>query len=140
MMPANAFIGKPDTPTEDELRAELGPSKALWDQLVAELADEHRVATQEWNSYSRKAGWALRLKRGERTIVYFSPCRGCFRASFALGDKAVKAAHQSGLPPRVIKIIDDAKRYAEGTAVRIDVKTPKDLVIVKKLAAVKLDN
>jgi len=59
---------------------------------------------------------------------------------FALGDKAVQAACQSRLPQQVIMIINEAKRYAEGTAVRIDVKKPKDVDIVKRLTAIKLDN
>jgi hypothetical protein len=139
MAVTNAFVGKPKQPTESELRAELGASKALWDELVDDLAKEHKLA-REWNCYSKKAGWSLRLKRGERNIVYLSPLRGCFRASFALGDKAVQAARQCGLPPRVIKIIKEAKRYAEGTAVRIDVNSPEDLLIVKKLAVIKLDH
>jgi hypothetical protein len=133
----NAFIGKPKKPTESELASELGPSKALWDELVDDLAKEYRLA-REWNCYSKKAGWALRLKRGDRNIVYLSPLRGCFRASFALGDKAVQAARQCGLPLRAIEVINEAKRYAEGTAVRIDVQGTEDVGIVKKLAAIKL--
>jgi hypothetical protein len=133
---ANAFVGKAECPSERELAAELGPAKALWDQLLAALADDCDV--QEWKSYSPKAGWALRLKHGKRAIVYLSPSAGCFMASFALGDKAVAAARESGLPARALKIVDEAKRYAEGTAVRIDVRGPGDLEIVKKLAAVKL--
>ena len=139
MLP-NAFIGKATKPSESELAAELGAAKTLWDELVKGLASEHKIDGQEWNSYSRKAGWALRLKHKERNIVYLSPHRGCFTASFALGDKAVQAARHSGLPPQVLKIIDEAKRYAEGTAVRIEVKTGKDVAVVKKLAAVKLGN
>lgn len=139
MLP-NAFIGKRDRPTEDELAAELGATKALWDRLVGDLAEECSITIQEWNSYSPKAGWSLRLKKSERTIVYLVPCRGCFRAAFALGDKAVQAACRSKLPPKVITTIKGAKRYAEGTAVRIDVTRPGDLAIVKKLAAVKLEN
>ena len=135
----NAFVGKPKPPTESELKAELGASKALWDELVDGLAKEHKLA-REWNSYSKKAGWALRLKRGERNIVYLSPSRGAFRASFALGDKAVQAARACGLPKPVIKLIQEAKRYAEGTAVRIDVNGPADIAIVKQLAAIKLDH
>lgn len=139
MLP-NAFIGKPQEPTDEDLAAALGPAKALWDQLLADLAEEYNVTTPEWKSYSKKAGWALRLKRGERTIVYLSPCHGCFTASFALGGKAVEAARQSGLPQRVIKIINEARRYAEGTAVRIDVNGPKEVDIVKRLAAIKLEH
>ncbi len=139
MLP-NAFIGKPEKPTDAELAAVLGPSKALWDRLLADLADEHGIAVQEWNSYSSKAGWSLRLKRQKRTILYLTPCQGSFRAAFALGDKAVEAARGSGLPRRVIRVIDEAKRYAEGTGVRIDVGGPRDIAIVEKLAAVKLEN
>ena len=135
----NAFIGKPKKPTESELASELGTSKALWDELVDDLAKEYRLA-REWNCYSKKAGWALRLKRGDRNIVYLSPFRGCFRASFALGDKAVQAALASGFPKPVIKLIQEAKRYAEGTAVRIDVNEPEDISIVKQLVVIKLEH
>jgi len=137
----NAFIGKSEMPTDDDLAAELGRSaKALWDRLLAGLAERHNIVTQEWNSYSPKAGWSLRLKRDKRAILYLSPCRGCFRASFALGGKAVEAARGSGLPQRVIQIIDSAKRYAEGTGVRIEVNGPADIAVALKLAAIKLAN
>jgi hypothetical protein len=139
MLP-NIFVGKAKKPSDSELAAELGPAKMLWDQVVTGLAKEQEIDTQEWNSYSKKAGWSLRLKHKERNIVYLSPHRACFTASFALSDKAVQAARESGLSPPVLKIIGEAKRYAEGTAVRIEVKTSKDLAVVKKLAAVKLEN
>jgi hypothetical protein len=139
MLP-NAFVGKTQKPTDIEVSTELGSAKKFWDQLVSELAKQHGVDTQEWNSYSKKAGWSLRLKRKDRIIVYLSPHRGCFTASFALGDKAVEAARRSGLLPEVIKIIDGAKRYAEGTAVRIEVKDDKDVTSVVRIAIAKLDN
>jgi hypothetical protein len=96
------------------------------------------LTVQEWNSYSRKAGWSLRLKRKDRNILYLTPCEGCFFVSFALGDKAVEAARQSRLPQRVIRMINEARRYAEGTGIRIEMKKPKDIEIAKQLAAIKL--
>lgn len=137
-MLANAFVGNATKPTDAELAAALGPAKTLWDQLLNGLAARCKVDVREWSSYSRKAGWSLSVKHKQRVIVYLSPCQGCFRASFALGGKAVQAARQSGLPPGVIKIIDQARRYAEGTAVRIEVKAAKDLAVVEKLAAIKM--
>ena len=139
-MSPNAFIGKTEQPTDGELTAALGPAKALWDQLIDDLADECGVVDQEWNSYSRKAGWTLRLKREQRNIVYLSPCEGCFRVSFALGDKAMRAARAAKLPQRIVKIMNEAPKYPEGTGVRITMKTPKDLAAVKMLAAIKLAN
>ena len=125
MLP-NAFISKTQKPTDKE--------------VVTDLAVEHGVDTQEWNSYSKKAGWSLRLKRKDRVIVYLSPHCGCFTASFALGDKAVQVAKRSGLSPQVIKIINEAKRYAEGAAVRIEVKAAKDVTSVIRIAIAKLEN
>jgi hypothetical protein len=88
MLP-NAFIGKQDEPSAAELDSALGLAKPLWDRLVAILADELGIADHEWRSYSLNAGWSLRLIRQKRVIVYLSPSRGSFMASFALGDKAV---------------------------------------------------
>ena len=104
------------------------------------MAAQLGVPVQEWNSYSVKAGWSLRLKRAKRTIVWMSPCEGCFRVMFILGDKAVAAARQSGLPARVLRLIDEADKYPEGTGIRLLIKTPRDLPSVKKLAAIKLAN
>jgi uncharacterized protein DUF3788 len=139
-MLANAFIGKSHQPSDRELAEVLGSSAKLWNQLVSDLARENGVDTQEWTSLSKKYGWSLRLKLEKRNIVYLSPHSGCFTASFALGDRAIHAARAGGLPVSVIKLIDEAKRYAEGTGVRIDVKGAKDIAIVKKLAAIKLQN
>lgn len=71
-MLANAFIGKTRKPTEDELSTELGPTKVLWDRLVAVLAAEHEVTIREWKCESANAGWSQRLKRAKRTIAYLS--------------------------------------------------------------------
>lgn len=136
-MPPNAFIGKPKPPTAAELTAALGPAKPIWDELIADL-QQAGVADREWNTYSLKAGWSLRLKRKGRNIVYLAPCQGCFRAALILGDKAVQAARGSKLPLRTAKILDAAPRYPEGTGVRLEIKKPKDIEMVKQLAAIKL--
>ena len=137
MLP-NAFIGLAARPDDVQLTAALGSSRGAWDRLVADLAADCDV--EEWKSYSPKAGWALRLMRGKRAIVYLSPGNGGFTASFALGDRAFEAARSAALPAKIVQIIREAPKYAEGTAVRIDVKTVRDLPAVRKLAAIKLAN
>ncbi len=114
----NAFIGKLEQPTADELTAALGPAREHWDQLLARLAAELNLV-EEWNSYSPKSGWALRLKVKKRNIVYLAPCCGAFRVTFVLGDGAVEAARRSTLPRRIVRIIEEGTRYPEGTAVRL---------------------
>ena len=135
-MSPNAFIGRTKPPTDAELSAELGAARALWDELLTELA----LPIQEWNSYSPKAGWSMKLKLKKRTIVWMAPCQGCFRVAFILGDKAVNAAREAKLPAKILKLLDEAPRYPEGTGVRLEIAARKDLAAVKKLAEVKLAN
>jgi hypothetical protein len=52
----------------------------------------------------------------------------------------VAAARIAKLPPSTRKLIEESKRYAEGTAVRIEVHDAKDANIVKTLAKIKLEN
>jgi len=47
MMLTNAFIGKIKKPTNSELTQALGPAKTLWDQLLAELAEQFNLIDQE---------------------------------------------------------------------------------------------
>ncbi len=139
MLP-NAFAGHTKRPTELRLASVLGLADALWHGLITELKRDLALDAEEWNSSSVKAGWALRLQRKKRNIVYLGPRTGWFLASFVLGDKAITAARKSKLPPRVLKIIDQAKRYPEGAAVRIEVHEAKDADVVKTLAKIKLEN
>jgi hypothetical protein len=139
-MPDNAFIGKPEPPIEPELAEALGPAKKLWDRFVKNLARKHGVTEEEWKAYSKNSGWTFRLKREGRTIVYLSPYRGSFLAAFTLGDRAVAGAHDSDLPEWVKETIREASRYAEGTAVRIEVKQAKDVAAVEALAVIKLEH
>jgi hypothetical protein len=109
----NAFVGHTEQPSDKEVAAVLGPNAELWDQVIGLLATQG-AAEQAWKSGSPKYGWSLRLKTHGRTIIYLTPCNGCFRASFVLGDRAVAAAHQGNLPKRVVKAIDEAPRFSEG--------------------------
>jgi hypothetical protein len=134
----NAFIGKTAQPSSDELDSALGSSAIVWDQLIDWLEKEHGVNIQEWNSYSIKSGWSLRLKLKKRTIVWLAPCQGCFRVAFILGDRAIEATKQIDLPAEVAAAIAQAPKYPEGTGIRLVVKRASDLIAIRKLAAIKL--
>ncbi len=137
---SNAFAGLRQAPKPHELTAALGDCEKLWNQLLAELKPACSIDAMEWKSYSPKAGWSLRLKRKNRIIVYLSPGNAAFLASFALGEKAIAIAKQSKLPSDVVELIENAKRYAEGTAVRIHVRTAQDIATVRALAIAKVSS
>jgi len=60
--------------------------------------------------------------------------------SFVLGNRSVATAKASNLSKAVLKVIEDAPKYAEGTGVRLIVRKAADLVPVKILTQIKLDN
>ena len=136
--PENAFIGWTSAPTEAELARALGAAKPLWDRIVSDLAVECGADVREWNSYSPKSGWALRLKLRKRVIVYLAPCTGCFRAAFTLSDRAIAAARAAKPGNRLQRLLDAGQRYPEGTAVRLEIHRASGLALVKKLAAIKV--
>jgi len=134
-MEPNAFVGKKTKPTSRELAQALGPAYLLWQKLIDDLE-----LTPEWNSYSPKAGWSLKLKQKTRTILYLGPCKGCFRAAFVLGEKAIAAAKAEDLPEHVRKLIAGAKKYPEGFAVRFEPVMDDDIPPIATLAHIKLKN
>ena len=136
----NAFIGQREQPKPEDVAAVLGSTAALWEAIIHWLAEEQQVSEQEWKSLSPKYGWTLRIKANHRTIVYLGPCRGCFRASFILADRAVASALQADLPKAVIQAIKEAPHYAEGTGVAFNVRHAGDLAPLRQLIQIKLAN
>jgi hypothetical protein len=139
-MKPNAFVGRTASPTDADLAAVLGAAKPHWDRVVVEMAQELGLPEREWKSYGVKYGWALRLKRGKRNIVHLSPCLGCFSVLFILGDRAVTAARASRLGRSAVKLLDEAPRYPEGTGIRLEVRGPRHIPLIEKLARIKLAN
>jgi len=136
----SAFDDKSKEPQAADLRSTLGRSSGHWDSLEAHIAADFAPLEKTWTFAGAKWGWSLRLKQKKRTVLYMTPCSKHFLVGFALGEKAVKAAHAAPLSEPVLAIIDGASKYAEGRGVRLIVKTKKDLAAVKALAAVKMAN
>src|ERR1051326_6871687 len=121
-LPANAFIGRATKPRDADVAAALGNAKKLWDRVVAELAEEYALKP-EWNSFSVKYGWSLRMKKKDRNIVYLGAYEGGFAAQTILGEKALAAA-RANLPAAVFA---GAKKYPEGTAIRVEMRSAADV-------------
>ena len=136
----NAFAGRNVAPSARELKSALGPAFSLWQALINNLKSDLDLDSQEWNRSSTKSGWALRLQLKKRNIVYLSPGNGAFLASFALSGKAIEDLKHSDLPAEFLKSIAIAKRYAEGTAVRIEVHHKEDTDLVRAVARIKAAN
>jgi Protein of unknown function (DUF3788) len=137
-MALSIFDDKSKPPKDGELAMALKESFVFWNELKKLIALRFKPLSTEWGYASKTTGWGMRLKNKDRTVLYMTPCEGYFLASFALGEKAVKAAHEDDLPVSVLKIIDNAKKYAEGRGVRLEVRNGRDVRNVEKLAAIKM--
>ena len=137
-MALSAFDDKSKRPQEEDLQVTLGSTYPQWNDLKNLITTTYAPVSVEWGFASKSTGWGLRLKCDNRAILYMTPCKGYFLASFALGEKAVKAAHESDLPASVLAVIDGAKKYAEGRGVRLEVRSAEDVRNIEKLAVVKM--
>ncbi len=136
----SAFDDKSKKPGAKDLEEMLGRTSMHWDDLRTHIAAEYDPLDETWTFAGAKWGWSLRLRQKKRTVVSLVPRKKHFLVAFALGEKAVKAAHDSRLPDSILAVIDDAEKYPEGKAVRIEIRNKKDREIAKKLAAIKMAN
>lgn len=139
-MALSALDDKSQIPTESDLAVVLGPAKELWDELCESLASEFPPLTQKWSYSGKQWGWSLALQQKKRTIVYLTPSEAFSYAGFALGEKAVVAARQGGLPPSVLQVIETSRKYAEGRGVRLEVRTAEDIGHIVEIAAAKMSS
>ena len=137
-MALSVFEDKSTPPTEDALHAALGTTTPWWLELIARIGARFSPVDETWGFSGKSTGWGLRLKHGERTILYMTPRDGHFLVSFALGEKAVKAAHERALPAGVLSAIDRAPKYAEGRGVRFEIRAGEDLAAMEALAEIKM--
>src|ERR1039458_5434550 len=77
-----------------------------WRQGCRSCAPQHASPNSRQDRRGRQAVSDLK-----RNILYLGPCRGGFRVTFVLGDKAVEAERHSTLPRTVVRIVEEGKRY-----------------------------
>lgn len=136
-MPLSAKKSPP--PSDADITAALGPSRSLWDDLRQQVSRDFGPLTEEWVFSGRKHGWALRLKRRDRAVLYLKPLEQSFRVSLALGPRAVEGARRSKLSAPILRLIDEAVQYPEGRAVRLEIRSRRDIRVALQLVAIKLD-
>ena len=139
-MAASIFDDKTMKPTPQKLARALGESNGLWKEIKKHLKAEYGELTEDWKFYGGKSGWILKTLRKKRNLFFFIPLEGGFKVSFVFGDKAVAAAEESDLPKELVKTLKNARKYAEGRGLQIEVKRPVDVDSIEKLVEIKIKN
>ncbi len=139
-MAFSAFDDKAREPTDADVAKVLADVSPLWVTLKDLVASEFVPLAEDWIFSGKKWGWSLRLKHKKRAVLYMTPSTGFFYVGFALGEKAAATAQNSDLPQSVLEIIDSSQKYAEGRAVRLEVRSAPDLENVISVATIKMEN
>ncbi|MHC4203285.1 MAG: DUF3788 domain-containing protein [Planctomycetota bacterium] len=139
-MSVSFFEDKDTRPDNRMLAKALGKSNRLWQEIKKHLKAEYGELIEEWKFYGQKSGWILKTLRKKRNLFFLIPLKGSFHVSFVFGDKAVAVVEKSGLPEKLITELKNARKYAEGRGLRIDVKNSADVENIKKLVEIKVNN
>lgn len=134
------FTDKNSTPSEKDLTTVLGKSWSLWNDFRNDLEERYGPLNEEWKFYMKKSGWTLKVLRKKRNLFFFSPRQNYFNINFVFGDKAVKAAEESDLPLQLKQELRNARKYMEGRGLPVKVETAEQLVSIKKLVQIKIEN
>ena len=139
-MAASVFEDKETRPDDKMLAKALGKSNRLWQEIKKNLKVEYGELIEDWKFYGQKSGWILKTLRKKRNLFFFIPLEDSFQVSFVFGDKAVAAVEKSDLPQELVTSLKNARKYAEGRGLQIDVKGSADVEHVKKLVEIKVNN
>lgn len=139
-METNAFMDKSVQPDGRRLAHVLGESETFWTAIKYHIVQKHGDFTEEWKFYNTKSGWTLKALLKKRNLFFFVPLQGSFRMAFVFGDRAVSAVEKSDLPEDIKNELKNARKYAEGRGLRIEVKSRKVVEHVKKLIDIKISN
>jgi len=139
-MASSIFDEKSVKPTEKNLSEALGASFKYWEEIKSAVEAEFGGLTEEWKYYGPKSGWILKSFHKKRNLFFLTPLEGYFRVAFVFGERAVAAIERSDLPKDLIGEVRNARKFAEGRGLRLEVKKPGDVENIKKLVTIKIKN
>lgn len=136
-MSNSCFADKQHTPTEDEIRAAIGPLLPLWDALVTHIRATY-VCDEGWKClYGKSYGWGLRFRGKGQLLANLYPAEGGFVVQVNLSPEGVEQARALASGTGVPLAIERAHPYPEGRWLFIPVATVDDLRDIKALLALR---
>lgn len=137
-MDKSIFADKNIMPANDELKKALTETFHLWTSVINYVHQKVENTQDEWNYPGEKYGWSFRVKDKKRAIIYLLPREGFFKVAFVFGQKATDLIMQSQVAGSIKIELANARAYAEGRGIRIDVKNEDILEDIRELIDIKL--
>jgi hypothetical protein len=137
---SSIFIDKTIEPSDKLLDEAIGNSHVLWQEIKSYIFKNYGETTEEWKYYGEKYGWTLKKILKKRNLFFLNPAKNFFNIAFVFGDRAVAVIEQSNLPSPIINEIKNARKYAEGRGINIEVRSNEDVNIIKQLLDIKISH
>jgi hypothetical protein len=138
-MPTEFFDKKENVPTFEHLEEVLQESYKVFKQLTDYISDSYGDLSPCWKFYSPKYGWTLKMLLKKRNLFFITPDKEKFYIAFVFGDNAVEVVNQSQISERIKNDLNNARKYAEGRGVRLEIMDQSQLEDLKALADIKIN-
>jgi len=137
-MDISIFTDKESIPTDNDLKNTLVNTFDLWLQIVHYVHGKFPDALDEWNYPGAKYGWSFRIRDKKRAIIYLLPRDKYFKVAFVFGQKATDAILKSDISQDIRSELENARLYAEGRGIRIDIRNDEILRDILLLTDIKI--
>lgn len=134
------FTDKEKKPTDADLKKAIGRTYSCWKKLSEFTYQSYAAAMENWNFSGDKYGWSFRISDKKRALIYLLPRDGFFKVAFVFGQKATDEILSGDIDETIKTELKNAKVYAEGRGIRLDVKDQSMLKDLKKLISIKISH
>ena len=138
MTDISIFPDKAIKPRLNDVADKIGDLYPLWESIYKLVYHKYPNATEEWNYPGKKYGWSFRIKDKKRAILYFLPRENRFMVAFVFGQKAFDEIMKTDIAESIKTDLSNAKKYAEGRGVSIEITNESQLNDIEKLIDIKL--
>ncbi len=139
-MDTSIFMDLEKTPKTNDLIKPLGSTFPIWMEIRNFVFEKYPAATEEWHVSVKKYGWGFRIKDKKRAIIYLSPRKDFFKIAMVFGQKATDRILASDISDFIKNEIRNARVYAEGRVIRLEIEDTSFINDIKKLIEIKIAN
>ncbi|HEX7496252.1 MAG TPA: DUF3788 family protein [Candidatus Limnocylindrales bacterium] len=128
------FLAQSSKPNDESLQAALGPAYGDYRAILGQTT----AFARDW-TFTRTAGWLLKIHDRTKALLYLIPLNQGFRMSMAIRESEREAMLRDPELVSVHQAIASARKYPEGFALAFDVDGqsaigPAELLITKLIA------
>jgi hypothetical protein len=138
-MSENQFKSKDEVPDDNLVKEKLQSNFSNLEAIRSYISETIGETTEEWKFYGVKYGWNLKKFLKKRNLFFIGIYEGFFKISFVFGESAFHAVMESDISADLKTALSQARKYAEGRGLSIDVHDDTSLNDIKKLLQIKVN-